>query len=190
MKTETIGDLELRRALRAALRNLSRDSVDEEVLENTPDRFQKALVEMAGGYAQDPEEILSKTFDVQYDEMVVVEGIEFTSLCEHHLLPFEGIATVGYIPRAKVVGLSKIPRLVQCYARRFQVQERMTRQIADAMQKHLDPAGVGVLIRSRHSCMGARGIRSRGEMVTSALLGVMRDRPDARQEFLELARSK
>lgn len=176
--------------LRHTIKFLSGDTIDEEVIQNTPGRFYRAIWEMTGGYREEPAKILEKTFDVTYDEMVVVEGIEFTSLCEHHLLPFNGTATVGYIPKAKVVGLSKIPRLVQCYARRFQVQERMTRQIAEAMQQHLQPPGVGVLVRSRHSCMGSRGIRSSGAMVTSALLGVMRDRPEARQEFLELARKR
>jgi len=183
-------ELDLRDALRFTIKHLSGDSVDQEVLLNTPGRFQRALAEMTAGYREDAAAILEKRFDVKYDEMVVVEGVEFTSLCEHHLLPFSGTATVGYIPAAAVVGLSKIPRLVQCFARRFQVQERLTRQIADAMNEHLKPAGVGVLVRSRHSCMGSRGIKSRGEMVTSALIGVMRDRPEARQEFLELARVK
>lgn len=164
--------------------------VDREVLANTPARFLKAFGELTAGYQEDPGKILSKTFDVPFDEMIVVKNIPFWSLCEHHLLPFSGTATVGYLPGKKVVGLSKIPRLVECYARRMQVQERLTRQIADAITLHLGALGVGVLVRGTHSCMAMRGAKSTGEMVTSCLTGVMREKPEARQEFLELARSK
>ncbi len=163
--------------------------VDREVLENTPARFVKAFAELTSGYALDPRKILSKTFDVPFDEMIVVKDIPFWSLCEHHLLPFSGTASVGYIP-GKVVGLSKIPRLVECYARRLQVQERMTRQIADAISIFLKAKGVGVLIRGKHSCMSMRGAKTSGEMVTSCLIGVIREKAEARQEFLELARAK
>jgi len=164
--------------------------VDPEVLKNTPARFVKAFGELTAGYDCDPRRILSKTFDVPYDEMVVVRAIPFWSLCEHHLLPFSGTATVGYIPGKRVVGLSKIPRLVECFARRLQVQERLTKEIADAIRIHLQPAGVGVLVRGTHSCMAMRGVKAAGEMVTSCLLGVIREKAEARSEFLELARSK
>lgn len=155
---------------------------------NTPNRVIKALREMTHGYELDPKDILSTTFDVTYDQLVVVRDVPFTSLCEHHVLPFHGFATVGYIPGDRVVGLSKLARLVDCFASRLQVQERMTNQIAGAIQTHLRPGGVGVMIRANHSCMASRGIKKHGEMVTSCLLGAIRNEPDARAEFLELAR--
>lgn len=155
-------------------------------LSDTPARVARALREMTEGYHQDPAAILATTFGVAYDEMVVVRDIEFWSLCEHHLLPFHGTATVGYLPGERVVGLSKIGRLVQCFARRLQVQERMTQEIAEAMNTHLEPAGVGVVLRASHSCMAMRGIRLGGEMVTSAMLGKFRDDGKVRSEFLNL----
>lgn len=160
-----------------------------EGLADTPRRVVSALMEMTEGGGIDPASVLGTTFDVEYDQMVVVAGIEFTSLCEHHVLPFEGEATVGYLPRDRIVGLSKIARLVEVYARRLQVQERMTQQIAQTMLDVLDPLGVGVVIRGRHSCMACRGIRKRADMVTSALLGEMRDDGQTRDEFLSLARA-
>lgn len=156
----------------------------------TPPRFARAMIEMTSGYHQEPAAILARTFPVKCDEMVVVTGIRFWSLCEHHLLPFEGTAVVGYIPGKRIVGLSKLPRLVECFARRLQVQERLTQEIASAIQKHLKPRGVGVLVKARHTCMAMRGVRSDGKMVTSALLGAIRTEPSARAEFLELARSE
>lgn len=157
-------------------------------LRDTPKRVVKALKEMTHGYLLDPSAILSTTFDVTYDQLVVVRDVPFTSLCEHHVLPFTGYATVGYIPGDRVVGLSKLARLVDCFASRLQVQERMTNQIAEAIQQHLNPGGVGVMVRATHSCMASRGIKKHGEMVTSCLLGAIRTEPDARAEFLELAR--
>jgi len=151
---------------------------------DTPKRVIKALTELTEGYRQDPIEILGTTFDEPYDEMIVVEGINFFSLCEHHVLPFSGTATVGYIPSKRVVGLSKIARLVNCFSRRLQIQERLTRQIAQTLQEVLSPKGVGVILRGSHSCMTMRGIKSQGALVTSFLTGVMRDTPEARQEFL------
>jgi GTP cyclohydrolase I len=156
--------------------------LQSEGLRETPGRYLRALKELTEGYALDPEVILQKTFKVDYDQMVVVRGIRFCSLCEHHVLPFHGTVTVGYLPTGRVVGLSKIPRLVHCFARRLQVQERLTEQIAHALNNALRPLGVGVLVRGYHTCMAMRGIRSEGEMVTSCLLGVMRD--EAREEFL------
>ncbi len=156
---------------------------------DTPKRVVKAYREMTEGYAVDVAALLATVFDERSDEMVVVSGIEFVSLCEHHLLPFVGEATVAYIPDTKVVGLSKIARLVDAFARRLQVQERMTTQIADAMEQHLAPRGVGVVVRARHACMGCRGVRKPGaSMTTSALSGFMKDDPMARAEFLALAR--
>lgn len=155
---------------------------------DTPMRVVRSLVEMTSGRDTDIEEILSTTFEEQCDEMVLVRNVEFTSLCEHHLLPFTGSADVAYIPSdGKVVGLSKLARLVDAFAQRLQVQERMTREIADALVDHLDPLGVGVVVRAHHSCMGCRGVKKpSAEMVTSAVRGVMKDDPRARAEFLDL----
>jgi GTP cyclohydrolase I len=156
-------------------------------LVDTPGRVLRSLAEMTAGYAQDPATILATTFDDRCDEMVVVRGVEFTSLCEHHLLPFVGTAAVGYLPGERVAGLSKLARLVDCYARRLQVQERLTTEIAAAVERYLAPQGVGVLIRAHHSCMGCRGVRKpQAEMVTSAMLGALRDNAAARSEFLVL----
>ena len=160
-------------------------------LVDTPARVLRAFREMTSGYADDPAVLLSTQFPDEYDEMIVVRNVEFHSLCEHHLLGFRGSATVAYIPQPGrgVVGLSKLARLVDCYARRLQVQERMTLQIAQAMEEHLSPLGVGVVVRASHSCMGCRGVRKPGaEMVTSSLSGYLKDRPEARAEFLALAR--
>lgn len=182
-----LGRVAAEESVRGLLAFLGED-VERDGLLDTPARVVRALVEMTEGTGIDPISVLGTTFEVPYDQMVVVAGIEFTSLCEHHVLPFEGEATVGYLPRERVVGLSKVARLVEVFARRLQVQERMTQQIAEAMQAALDPAGVGVVIRGRHSCMACRGIRKRADMVTSALLGAMRDDGQAREEFLALAR--
>lgn len=163
------------------------EDVGREGLEDTPARVIKALREMTDGYNQCPQEILSRRFKVPYDEMVVVKGIRFFSLCEHHMLPFYGTASVGYIPGGEVVGLSKIPRLVKAFARRLQVQERFTNQIADHMEHHLCAEGVGVLIEAKHMCMGCRGImQPEAKMVTSAMRGLMMDDAKARTEFLGL----
>ena len=168
------------------LRYLGEDP-ERDGLVDTPARVLKALVEMTAGYWLDPSEILARTFDQPHDQMVLVRGVAFTSLCEHHLLPFVGTATVAYMPSDRIVGLSKLARLVECYAQRLQVQERMTQQICDAMAKHLQPGGCGVIVRARHQCMACRGIRKDAEMVTSALFGSLRDDARARAEFLTLA---
>lgn len=152
----------------------------------TPRRVVKAYREMTVGYDADIASILGVTFDVDCDEMVVVKDIPFSSLCEHHMLPFTGTATVGYIPGKQVVGLSKIARLVDAYSKRLQVQERLTEQIADAMVEYLKPKGVGVIINGHHSCMTLRGVGKAGTMHTSALRGVMKSKPEARAEFLNL----
>jgi len=179
--------IEAERGVRAMLEARGQD-VNSESLRDTPMRAVKAFREMTSGYEQDPAIILSRTFPGEsYDEMVIVPGIQFVSLCEHHLLPFSGTAVVAYIPRDRVVGLSKIPRLVECFARRLQVQERMTVQIADAMVQHLNPSGVGVVLRAQHSCMTCRGVRqSNAEMVTSVMRGALRDKPEARAELMGL----
>lgn len=158
---------------------------------DTPQRLVKSLHELTQGYHDDPAEILSTRFPATYDEMIVVREIEFWSLCEHHVLPFHGTATVGYLPGPDggVVGLSKLARLVHAFSRRLQIQERLTQEIAQAMQEHLKPAGVGVVLRASHLCMAMRGVRTPAEMVTSALLGRFRD-PTVRAEFLSLANGR
>lgn len=162
------------------------ENPDREGLQQTPRRVVDALLEMTAGYRLDPKKILSTVFAEKYDEMVLLNGIRFFSTCEHHLLPFEGTASVGYLPNGKVVGISKLARLVQCYARRLQVQERMTEQIAHAINENLQPLGVGVVLRARHLCMACRGVQqTETDMVTSCLLGELHQR-DARAEFLSL----
>jgi GTP cyclohydrolase I len=146
------------------------------------------MKEMTAGYAVDVAALLAVTFDVSnYDELVVVRNVPFNSLCEHHMLPFSGTATVGYLPKDRVVGLSKLARLVDAYAKRLQVQERMTQQIADAMLAYIQPQGCGVVVRGQHSCMSCRGIEKQGEMVTSALHGELRTESMLSHEFLALA---
>jgi GTP cyclohydrolase I len=158
-----------------------------EGLADTPARVVRAWREMTAGYRIDPAEVLSVSFDERCDELVVLRGIEFYSTCEHHLLPIIGQATVGYLPGERVIGLSKLARIVDCFARRLQVQERMTRQIAEALDEHLQPRGVGVVVSATHGCMTCRGVMKPGaEMVTSALLGFMRDNAALRAEFLGL----
>jgi|SRR5437588_7454926 len=159
-----------------------------EGLADTPARVVRAWREMTAGYHEDPAEILSRTFDEKSDELIILRGISFYSMCEHHLLPFYGEACVGYLP-GKVVGISKLARLVNCFAQRLQVQERMTRQIADAIETHLDARGVGVVIRAHHLCMGCRGVRQQEtDMVTSSMLGTLRADATSRSEFLRLCK--
>ena len=157
----------------------------------TPERAAKAMDFLTHGYHQDPKQILTDAlFDVEYDEMVIVRDIEMFSLCEHHMLPFFGRVHIAYIPNGKVVGLSKLPRLVDVFARRLQVQERMTRQIADAICDAINPQGVGVVIEARHLCMMMRGVEKQGaSTVTSAMLGVFQKQP-TRAEFLALVRDR
>jgi GTP cyclohydrolase I len=161
-----------------------------EGLRRTPERFEKALRYLTSGYRQDPEKLLNGAmFSVGYDEMVVVKDIEIYSLCEHHLLPFFGKCHVAYIPNKKVVGLSKIARLVNMYARRLQIQERLTSQIAKTIEDKLCPQGVGVIIEARHLCMVMRGVEKQNSAaVTSAMLGVFRENKQTRDEFLSLVR--
>jgi GTP cyclohydrolase I len=155
----------------------------------TPERVEKSMAYLTKGYDEDPTKILrGALFDVDYDEMVIVKDIEMFSLCEHHMLPFFGRVHVAYIPKGKVIGLSKIPRLVEVFARRLQVQERLTRQIADAIQHAIQPLGVGVVVEARHLCMMMRGIeKQHSSTVTSAMVGCFRQR-ETRAEFLSLVR--
>jgi GTP cyclohydrolase I len=157
-------------------------------LKKTPHRVAKALRDLTSGYREDPLEILrSALFDVDHSEIVLVRDIDFSSLCEHHMLPFLGKAHVAYLPRGKVVGLSKLARVVDTFARRLQVQERMTTQIAKALQEALDPAGVAVVIEATHMCMAVRGVRKPAAVtVTSAMFGVFRDNPATRAELMQL----
>jgi GTP cyclohydrolase I len=175
------------RAVSELLQYIGEDPAREGLLK-TPERYVKAFAELTSGYAEDPAEVLNTQFTEPYDEMVVVRGVEFTSLCEHHLLPFRGTATVGYLPGDRIVGLSKLARIVQTFARRLQVQERMTREIADAVTEHVHPRGAGVVVAAQHECMAVRGVKQpNAHMVTSALTGVFRD-GQSRDEFLALAR--
>lgn len=156
-----------------------------EGLRDTPRRVVKAFREMTEGLGRKPADVLGTVFNESSDQMVVVTGVRFSSLCEHHLLPFTGTATVGYVPDGRVIGLSKIPRLVEVFARRPQVQERMTNQIATGLMEHLAPKGVGVIVKAHHSCMGCRGVKQPdAEMVTSCLLGCVKDSAAARSELL------
>lgn len=160
---------------------------DREGLKNTPDRVARMYTELLSGYNMDPEKIVnSALFNINYDEMVLVRDIEFYSLCEHHMLPFIGRAHVAYLPAGKVIGLSKIPRIVDMYARRLQVQERMTRQIADILQAMLEPQGVAVVVEGMHLCSMMRGVRKHdARMTTSAMHGAFRANLATRQEFLD-----
>ena len=171
--------------VRALLQLAGRDVGDEDV-EKTPHRAVKAFMEMTRGTLVGPKEILATTFPVEHAGLVVVDGIEFVSLCEHHLLPFTGTVKIGYMPGARVVGLSKLARLVDCYAQRLQVQERMTDQIAQAIMEHLDAQAAAVIVRASHSCMSCRGVRKRASMVTSSMLGELRESQSLRAEFLAL----
>lgn len=163
------------------------ENLEREGMRNTPERVARMYDELLSGYRVDPVELLNEAvFDVTYDEMVLVRDIEFYSLCEHHMLPFLGRAHVAYIPRGKVIGLSKLPRIVDMYARRFQVQERMTRQIADFVMEILDPHGVAVVLEGIHLCSVMRGVMKHdARMTTSAMHGAFRKNMATRQEFLD-----
>ncbi|MDT8070879.1 MAG: GTP cyclohydrolase I FolE [Terriglobia bacterium] len=163
---------------------------DREGLRQTPERVRKAMQFLTRGYQEDPETILnSALFTVNYDEMVIVKDIEMFSLCEHHMLPFFGKVHIAYIPNGKVIGLSKLPRLVEVFSRRLQVQERLTTQIAETIQETIKPQGVGVVVEARHLCMMMRGVeKQHSAAVTSAMLGAFRDL-DTRSEFLSLIRN-
>ena len=165
---------------------------DREGLLSTPGRVQRAMQHLTKGYNEDPEVMLkSALFTVEYDEMVIVKEIEMFSLCEHHMLPFFGKVHVAYIPNGKVIGLSKLPRLVEIFSRRLQVQERMTTQIAETIQRVIQPQGVGVVVEARHLCMMMRGVeKQHSEAVTSAMFGCFRDEQETRQEFLSLIHGK
>ncbi len=163
-----------------------------EGLQLTPERVRKSLQFLTRGYTEDPDTLLKGAlFTVDYDEMVIVKDIEMFSLCEHHMLPFFGKVHVAYIPNGKVMGLSKVPRLVELFSRRLQIQERLTTQIAETIQKVIEPQGVGVVIEARHLCMMMRGVeKQHSAAVTSSMLGSFRDSQETRSEFLSLIRQR
>lgn len=188
-RPEVTGPLE--EAVREILRHIGEDPGREGLLA-TPQRVARTFEFLTSGYRQDVDQLLNGAlYEVTYDEMVIVKDIEIFSLCEHHLLPFVGRCHVAYVPSKKVVGLSKIPRLVDVFARRLQVQERLTSQIAEAIMQKINPLGVGVVIEAKHLCMIMRGVEKQNSVaVTSAMLGVFRDDPKTREEFLSLVRGR
>lgn len=188
-ETETASDARMQKGLREIIELLGEDPERQGLL-RTPERVARSLRFLTSGYHQDADKILNGAlFDVNYDEMVIVRDIEIFSLCEHHLLPFFGRCHVAYIPDKRVIGLSKIPRLVDIFARRLQIQERLTQQIAVTIMEKIRPHGVGVVIEARHLCMIMRGVEKQNSVaVTSHMLGVFRDEQRTREEFLTLAR--
>lgn len=181
------GEGQIAEAMRGILAELGEDTEREGLL-RTPLRAERALKFLTSGYTMDIDKIVNGAlFNVKYDEMVIVKDIEFFSMCEHHLLPFYGKVHVAYLPRHKVIGLSKIPRIVDMFARRLQVQERLTQEIAETIHKVLDPKGVGVICEARHFCMMMRGVeKQHSGTVTSSMLGGFRERKETRDEFLSL----
>ena len=160
-------------------------------LKSTPQRVARALRELTNGYGTTSEEVITgAVFEQEYDELVVVKDVPFYSLCEHHMLPFFGHCHVGYLPKGKVIGLSKIPRLIDVFAHRLQIQEKLTREVAEALNSALEPKGVGVVVEARHLCMEMRGVQKPGgHMMTSCMLGTFRKDPRTRAEFLDLVRA-
>jgi GTP cyclohydrolase I len=178
----------IERAFREVIEAIGEDP-DREGLRDTPQRIARMYGELFGGLAIDPKSLLRVKFDVAHDEMVILKDIPFYSICEHHFMPFHGVAAVGYIPDGKVVGLSKLARLVEAFARRPQIQEQLTGQIADAIMEALEPDGVAVVIEAEHLCMTQRGVKKPGSrMVTSATRGLFRTENVTRGEFLSLVR--
>ncbi|MFC1900568.1 GTP cyclohydrolase I FolE [Chloroflexota bacterium] len=187
-----LNETEIRKAIISIIESIGEDP-NREGLRDTPRRVAEMYNELFMGIEQDPKEVLSVEFEEGHREMVIVRDIPFYSLCEHHLLPFYGTAHIGYIPNAKgrVVGASKLPRVVDIFARRLQIQERMTSQIADAIVEGIEPAGVGVVVRAEHLCMMMRGVRKPGSTVeTSALRGTFRSNSKTRSEFITLLQTK
>jgi GTP cyclohydrolase I len=176
----------IKKAVSEIIKGVGEDPAREGLI-NTPDRVSRMYAELLSGYGADPEKIINGAlFNINYDEMVLVRDIEFYSLCEHHMLPFIGRAHVAYLPKGRVIGLSKIPRIVDMYARRLQVQERMTRQIADLLQQTLEPQGVAVVVEAVHMCSMMRGVKKHdARMTTSAMHGAFRANLATREEFLQ-----
>ena len=186
---EGLSEFSTQEMYREILSRLGEDPSRDGLL-STPSRVEKSMAFLTKGYDEDPSKILrGAMFDVDYDEMVIVKDIEMFSLCEHHMLPFFGKVHVAYIPKGKVIGLSKIPRIVEVFARRLQVQERLTRQIADTIQEAIAPQGVGVVIEAQHLCMMMRGVeKQHSSTITSSMLGVFKTQLQTRNEFLSLVR--
>ena len=187
---EPVTEQQAEEAIRTLLR-WAGDDPAREGLRDTPRRVARAWREWCGGYEQDPTAYLARTFEevAGYDEIIVLRDIDFESHCEHHMAPIIGRVHVGYLPRNRVVGISKLARVVDAYARRLQVQEKLTAQIAQCIQETLQPHGVGVIVEASHECMTTRGVHKRGvSMVTSTLLGSFRSDPSTRQEFMRLVR--
>jgi GTP cyclohydrolase I len=191
LETPTLTSATFEDLVREMLVRLGEDPQREGLL-RTPERVQKAFQFLTRGYNEDPEALLKNAlFTVNYDEMVIVKDVEVFSLCEHHMLPFFGKVHVAYIPNGKVIGLSKIPRLIELFSRRLQIQERLTTQIAETIQKVIQPQGVGVVIEARHLCMMMRGVeKQHSAAVTSSMLGCFRDEQETRTEFLSLIRQR
>ncbi len=163
------------------------ENKNREGLDETPKRVAKAFEKLFGGYSMQPSQFLTYFDSEDYDEMIIVKDIEFYSFCEHHMLPFWGRAHIGYIPSKKILGLSKLPRLVEMYARRLQNQERLTKQIAETLMEELDPKGVGIVLEAKHFCMMARGVeKQQSSAITSTMLGIFRKNEKTRAEFLRL----
>lgn len=182
---------QIEKSFRDVLRWIGEDP-DRDGLRETPNRLARAFQEYFSGYRQDPEQILQKTFEETdgYDEMVVLRGIPFESHCEHHVAPIIGRAWVAYVPNRRVVGISKIARVVEAYAKRLQIQERLTAQVANTIEKVLKPQGVAVVIKAAHHCMSSRGVHMHGtDLVTSHMLGCFRENPMTRQEFISMVNS-
>ena len=191
LESLSVADASVPELLREFLVRLGEDP-ERDGLQRTPERMERAFQYLTKGYKEDAEQILrGALFEVDYDEMVIVKDVEVFSLCEHHLLPFYGKVHVAYLPKGKVIGLSKIPRLIDVFARRLQVQERLTTQIAESIQRAIQPQGVGVVIEARHLCMMMRGVeKQHSSAVTSSMLGAFRDEQQTREEFLSLIRAK
>jgi GTP cyclohydrolase I len=191
VETSTLTGASFEDLVREMIVRLGEDPTREGLL-RTPDRVHRAYEYLTKGYSEDAEAMLKKAlFAVTYDEMVIVKDVEMFSLCEHHILPFFGKVHVAYIPNGKVIGLSKIPRLIEIFSRRLQIQERLTTQIAETIQKAIEPQGVGVVIEARHLCMMMRGVeKQHSAAVTSSMLGCFRDEQETRTEFLSLIRNR
>lgn len=185
----TLASLTTENLYRELLSRIGEDPTRNGLLD-TPKRMEKSMAFLTRGYTMSVEAVLHKAlFDVDYDEMVIVKDIEFFSMCEHHLLPFFGKAHIAYVPNGKVIGLSKIPRLVDMFARRLQVQERLTRQVADAIEEAIHPQGVAIILEAQHLCMMMRGVeKQHSQTTTSAMLGVFKSQLQTRNEFLSLVK--
>jgi len=191
MNDDSAEHSDIEKAFREIFRWIGEDP-DRDGLRDTPSRLVRAYQEYFSGYRQDPEQILQKTFEETdgYDEMVVLRGIPFESHCEHHVAPIIGRAWVAYVPNRRVVGISKLARVVEAYARRLQIQERLTAQVANVIDQVLKPQGVAVVIKAAHHCMSSRGVHMHGtDLVTSRMIGCFRDNPMTRQEFMSMVHS-